>query len=73
MKLKPCPFCGGNAAIEKTRPLDKDAREGFYAYCTKCECELGKGTYGYDCEEHGYYEKEEAASIMWNKRYEPKP
>ena len=33
IKLKPCPFCGGNA--ERIRYIFKKV---FYVECTKCKC-----------------------------------
>ena len=52
-KLKPCPFCGGEAVIEKT-PNTKT----FRARCTKCPCDLGR---------YWYFSKA-AAKKAWNER-----
>ena len=39
--LKPCPFCGGKAAVgyrAKTYPYS-GCYDKIYAYCTKCNCQ----------------------------------
>jgi Lar family restriction alleviation protein len=34
-KLKPCPFCGGAAAMDNTYPAHPD-RGAWYVRCVKC-------------------------------------
>ena len=54
-KLKPCPFCGGKAALFETTP---PCRKLFWIECRKCGAEI-----------HGEKIKEEAIAA-WNKRKE---
>lgn len=53
-KLKPCPFCGGEAEITKTYAFDYY----FYVGCQRCRVETG------------YYDTEEEAINAWNTRVE---
>ena len=53
MKLKTCPFCGGEGACNK----DSD-RKGFqfYAFCSSCFCMTD------------YQSSQETAIKIWNER-----
>ena len=51
-KLKPCPFCGGDAKMYN----DCDTFLG-YVYCPKC-----RGRAGYECQTN------DEAIAAWNKR-----
>ena len=53
IKLKPCPFCGGEAEII-------DAAMGTISRCRRCGAENGNGVYG----EGGY----KLAAKDWNSR-----
>lgn len=57
MELKPCPFCGGEADIARTRMNDA-ILIWYIAYCTECQCRTR------DCN----YQKE--AATAWNARPE---
>lgn len=64
-KLKPCPFCGGEASIVETEPrIYIPSRNGKYAVaCYGCEIYLG-----YD-EDYGCkFDTEEEAIEAWNTR-----
>lgn len=57
-KLKPCPFCGGKAAIRKKN--DDEVGVCYYVFCTKCCCET-------------QYSRTQTEAIRdWDKREEPK-
>lgn len=58
MKLKRCPFCGGEADVETGVDF------GFYVECQQCGCLLGKGS---GC---GYYDTIKESVIAWNRRAE---
>ena len=53
MKLKPCPFCGGEAKIGSTDIF------GFEVRCTVCPCDVGR---------YWFVKKEEAVTA-WNRRF----
>lgn len=53
-KLKPCPFCGGEAEITKTFLYGKVA--GYFASCKKCDCQLRT------------YASKQGAKNSWNRR-----
>lgn len=58
-KLKPCPFCGGEAVLESY-----NARKGFEA-CIQCNgCTAYVPTITYDTEEEAI----EKAIKAWNRR-----
>ena len=58
-KLKPCPFCGGDATARK-------GSYGFFARCTSCPADLGYGSNYYD--DWGDFETLEEAIAAWNTR-----
>lgn len=58
-KLKPCPFCGGEAAYSETNPSHIGDDNGFMVYCKKCYTESS-----YD------FQTRENAIAAWNRRYE---
>lgn len=58
-KLKPCPFCGGNAIIESF-----SVRKGFEANVSCTECLANMPTITFDFEETAYLE----AIKDWNRR-----
>ena len=51
-KLKPCPFCGGEAEFERTGT----PRQSCIVTCTECGCRLESGETG------------ELSGISWNTR-----
>lgn len=56
MKLKPCPFCGGEATIW-SGPIEDDYFNTYYdVYCTECNCMTPK------------FHTEESAITFWNRR-----
>lgn len=36
-ELKPCPFCGNNAKIVKSRNIAAKTKEVYYVQCVGCE------------------------------------
>ena len=65
LKLKPCPFCGGQARI-----FGNDG-DHFYVACTNevCFCVLGEMYLPGDEPDHMFGD-EESAAHNWNKRPE---
>lgn len=53
-KLKPCPFCGGEAKMERT-PINPY----YYVICTNLECDATVGR---------FQPTEEEAAAAWNRR-----
>lgn len=63
--LKPCPFCGGEAA------LNGDSGCGFYVACTSRDCYAAIGE-GYDRDampDHSFFD-EDLAIAAWERRDE---
>lgn len=60
-KLKPCPFCGGEATIESFQ-----VRKGFEAVIQCCGCLVNMPTITYDDEETA----KENSVKAWNRRTE---
>lgn len=54
-KLKPCPFCGGEAKITRIRGSERP----YVAVCQKGECQASVGVYSYTRAE---------AAKAWNRR-----
>lgn len=67
IKLKPCPFCGKNAAGINT----KENNDGYVSYKTKyvdCKC-CGIRTEEYICDGYyGMYCTDEEIADIWNRR-----
>ncbi len=62
-KLKPCPFCGGEAEIYKETPPDAYKDTVYYVGCSNIdECLVVPETMG-------YHDKQKAIAA-WNKRAE---
>ena len=59
-KLKPCPFCGGEAII---KCHDKDYSDNWFVYCANLDgnCEIHPYTW--------FYETKEEAIGAWNRRF----
>ena len=53
-KLKPCPFCGSTAKMERT-PINPY----YYVICTNLECDATVGR---------FQPTEEEAVAVWNRR-----
>ena len=69
-KLKPCPFCGGEAEV-RTKILElvtKDVPIESYVTCTKCFASTSGFSYK-DADRKGIVPAEEAAKA-WNRRIE---
>lgn len=66
-ELKPCPFCGGEATLEKLEPrLYRPLCNGVYSIaCYSCDL-----NFGYDLDYGGTFETEEEAAEAWNRRAE---
>ena len=62
IKLKPCPFCGGNA-IMGTKTFDV-FNVGAYVFCSEC----GARTAIHNSRSGLYRESEKLAADTWNKR-----
>ena len=76
MELKPCPFCGGKAKIEKTsRGTNGDSCQlSFSIRCVKCGA-TAPGAYGYisinlagDGELNLWHDDRSSATEAWNRR-----
>lgn len=65
MKLKPCPFCGGDAYVQ-----EDDSR--FFAACSNCFCNVGEGYDPCAMPDHCFYTKD-AAVEAWNTRHGDEP
>lgn len=52
MKIKPCPFCGGEAIVEKTDVAF------FRVRCKECACDIGRH----------WFMVEDKAIEAWNRR-----
>ena len=52
-KLKPCPFCGGNANL-----IEQKATGCFRVKCTKCPTDLGR---------YWFFKKNDVINA-WNRR-----
>lgn len=64
IKLKPCPFCGGDAKIQKDMRFPKNRDFGVWAYeavCTNADCII----YNAD---NQYFLSEIEAIAAWNRR-----
>ena len=57
-KLKPCPFCGGEAKVESDTWRDVGVM-----HCVECECGVSTGV----------YETVEEAVEHWNRRIKEEP
>lgn len=59
IKLKPCPFCGGEAEIREWYIKGIANRKHFRSYCKKCGCE---------CRNNQGYKHISKAVEKWNER-----
>ncbi len=58
-KLKPCPFCGGEAIVEETKSTTYFKRELPYRVkCKMCHCALA----------YQFFASEQEAIAAWNRR-----
>lgn len=64
-KLKPCPFCGGEAYIAEYEPrLLRPVRNHPYSvWCNECEL-----AFGWDSDYGGQFDTKEEAAAAWNAR-----
>ena len=70
MELKECPFCGGEAYLEKSSRVYYKGKTAKAAYvrCTDCEARTGKVMISdYGCTSHSK-DAEEKAVEVWNRR-----
>lgn len=59
-ELKPCPFCGGKAAISETKfNFETDPYAEYGVLCEVCRCELKSG-----------FSSRKTAIRAWNRRVE---
>ena len=58
--LKPCPFCGGEAAVATT--LDDEGGIVYSVGCHKCRIAIAKQRDGY------FWERKYDAIEAWNRR-----
>lgn len=67
IKLKPCPFCGGEAEFCRTSIKTSDGwSDGVFVYCT--ECRNRTSAVLYNKQEHGECGEYKEASEKWNTR-----
>ena len=59
-KLKPCPFCGGEAAIGDT--IDENGVLVYTVGCHKCKIAIAKQRDGY------FWQRKKEAIVAWNRR-----
>ena len=74
IKLKPCPFCGGEASIKADAHTDYQDPTTFHVYA-KCES-CGASAPGVACEfrvKGDYMDVYNAAANQWNERAEQQP
>ncbi|MCR4819356.1 MAG: Lar family restriction alleviation protein [Fretibacterium sp.] len=64
-KLKPCPFCGGEAAVVEIEPrlYRPVMNKPFCVLCTSCDL-----YFGYDYDYGGEFDTKEEAAAAWNRR-----
>ena len=63
-KLKPCPFCGGEARVTDVIPPRLYTKD--VAYCVYCSsCDL---LFGFDMDYGGEFATEAEAIEAWNRR-----
>lgn len=70
IKLKPCPFCGGEAKIIKTLPSAFD-RGMVMVRCEECKARSLTSCVAYDLKAHRERTEEEAIEYVtraWNRR-----
>ena len=64
IKLKPCPFCGGEPDLTESEPSTANFNEGSIHFSVSCS--------GFDCEvmpkANLWQITEEEAILAWNKR-----
>ena len=59
-KLKPCPFCGKNAFVQKSNGLSGISGVEYYPRCRTKDCVGNQGWVGFDTEAE--------AIKAWNRR-----
>ena len=67
-KLKPCPFCGGEADLVKgvePRSFHPQAKEYYIVQCNNCNL-----MFGFDLDYGGIFWDEKSAIEAWNNRSE---
>lgn len=64
-RLKPCPFCGGEAKLMEART--KDRISTYSVICQNCGVGIFRATTAKDKTWKGYADAEEAAED-WNRR-----
>ena len=66
-KLKPCPFCGGEARLKKCSWISKEWGQQIYIQCHKCGCRtINFRQYPFESKEDFY----QNAIDTWNSRKE---
>lgn len=76
MRLKPCPFCGGNAKFYTKSTTEKGFTKGwgFGIFCTKCDVRTAKDNYKLELHLNEYGDLETVtderllAVTTWNRR-----
>lgn len=70
IKLKPCPFCGGEAKLRKKNRtiIEGNTRRNCYVYCLRCGARGTRYIEGSTEQEHMQARK--MALLAWNERYE---
>ena len=69
-KLKKCPFCGGEAYLERSHRafINAKSTRGCFVRCTNCNARSGRKSVS----EYGHtsysIDAEEAVVEMWNRR-----
>ena len=64
-KLKPCPFCGGEAHIAEYEPrlYHPVMNHPYSVWCSECEL-----AFGWDSDYGGCFDTKDEAAKAWNRR-----
>lgn len=70
-ELKPCPFCGGKAEIERSLPTGFDGEEWYYIYCSRAKESRGNKCHANPVISKAGENAKERVIEAWNTRPNP--